>query len=278
MTAASAAYRVSQTITETYSTSFSLASRLFGADIRPHIYAIYGLVRIADEIVDDPTVPDPVGQLQAYEDQVYAAMDSGFSTDPIIQAFVATARTFAITTDMLAPFFSSMRTDLNPPTSFTTQQYAAYIYGSAEVIGLMCLKVFSSSAGQYSQLENGARHLGAAFQKVNFLRDLAADHDELHRYYFPVASFETFDEDTKQQIIQDVAADFEVARAAVRQLPRSSRYAVGLAYRYYESLLRRLERTPADQIRRKRIRLNDWAKMAQLLDICTRKVLGIAAV
>ncbi|RYX79301.1 phytoene/squalene synthase family protein [bacterium] len=251
----SVSYRLSKQLTLRYSSSFGMSSRLFSSAIQPHIFAIYGLVRIADEIVDTYRGTDARAILDQLETDTYAAIQSGYSANPIIHSFALTAQTFAISDDLIAPFFTSMRMDI-PPSTYTPDDYQSYIYGSAEVVGLMCLRVFcGGNQAQYDTLRPGASALGAAYQKVNFLRDLAADYTELGRVYFPGVTFNTFNDAAKQLIIDDIRADFNAADSAINALPPSSRVAVRVSYRYYIQLLRRLERTPAENIKSVRIRI-----------------------
>jgi len=264
-----AAYAASRIVTDAYSTSFSLSIRLFDTSLRPHIYAIYGLVRIADEIVDTYRKDDSMDLLDGLEQETYRALVSGYSTNPIVQAFAATARRYSITKDLIEPFFSSMRTDLTPQT-YDKKKYDTYIHGSAEVVGLMCLKVFVGDAPTYRKLATGARRLGAAYQKINFLRDLAADADDLGRWYFPVGSYKSFDEKQKQAIIADISDDLRVGRAAIDELPKSCRRAVLLSYKYYRTLLDKIENTPAEKLKQQRIRIPDVQKIALLTGVAVR--------
>ena len=199
---------LAQLLTRKYSSSFSSASRLFPKQVQIHIYNIYGLVRVADEIVDTYDGNGKRALLDNLEQEVYDAIERGFSANPIVQAFSETAKSNAITKELIAPFFESMRMDISQK-SFNKQEYETYIYGSAEVIGLMCLKVFCEhSGGTYKTLKPGAQRLGAAYQKVNFLRDMAADYMELGRVYFPNVTYENFNEHEKLAIINDIHTDF----------------------------------------------------------------------
>jgi phytoene synthase len=257
-------YKASKLITNAYSTSFGLSIRLFEASLRPHIYAIYGLVRIADEIVDTYQGADQSELLDNLEAEMTRAIVSGYSTNPIVQAFAHTARHYGIRTDLTKPFFESMRMDISPK-KYDQKHYEEYIHGSAEVVGLMCLKIFTASQKEYDELEEGAKKLGAAYQKVNFLRDIAADSDELGRWYFPIASKETFDENVKDSIVKDIEKDFAAAKVAIDKLPASSQKAVQLSYHYYSGLLRKIKQTPAAELLKKRIRINDPQKLALLV-------------
>jgi 15-cis-phytoene synthase len=254
-------YEVSRHITQKYSTSFGVSTRLFSSDIKPHIYAIYGLVRVADEIIDTYRGNDAPKLLQALESEVYEALERGFSASPVVHAFGETARQYGITKQLIRPFFESMAMD-EKQIVYTQAKYERYIYGSAEVVGLMCLRVFlSGDDTEYDRLSDGARALGAAYQKVNFLRDLAADYRELGRIYFPGVTFDSFDDAEKRKIITDIEKDFAQAKAAVIELPLSSRRAVALSVIYYEALLSKIKNTPATLIKQKRIRINNRNKM-----------------
>ncbi len=259
------AYENSKHLTLRYSTSFGISSRLLGKKIRPHIYAVYGLVRIADEIVDVYQGPDAAKMLDDLERATYAAIQSGYGANPIVHAYALTARRYGIGRELIAPFFSSMRMDVSP-RSYSPEDYRAYIHGSAEVVGLMCLRVFcAGDSKQYDKLAEGAAALGAAYQKVNFLRDLAADYKELGRVYFPGITFDSFDDSVKQDIITDIKKDFALARQSLRQLPASSRLATTLSYVYYRELLKRLEATPAAVIKTTRVRVPPRRKISLMI-------------
>lgn len=256
--------QMSQVLTNNYSTSFGLATRLFGAEIRPHIYNVYGLVRLADEIVDTYTGSDAGQLLDDLQAETHAAIPRGYSTNTVVHAFAVTAKKFGIDASLIDPFFESMRIDLHPK-NYKSEDYERYIYGSAQVVGLMCLKVFcQGDAAQYEKLEPGAKALGGAFQKVNFLRDIADDYQRLGRYYFPVGSFKDFDEETKMYIVLDIDRDFALAHAAIVRLPATARPAVMAAYKYYLRLHNKLRETPADVIKKQRIRVSNPHKLAVL--------------
>lgn len=247
------AYDTSRHYTEGYSNSFGLSSRLFSQKVRPHIYAIYGLVRLADEIVDTIEIEDKAILLTELETDTYRAIKSGYSTNPLVHAFALTARTYSITGELIDPFFTSMRLDLMPHM-YTRDLYQRYIHGSAEVIGLMCLRVFCATTPKlYDRLAPGASALGAAYQKVNFLRDIKADHDDLGRFYFPDATYESFDDAAKRAVISDIKADLAVARPALRHLPRDTRQAVMTSLMYYKELIEKLENTPVASLKTKRL-------------------------
>lgn len=263
----SLAFASSRQITNAYSTSFGSATKLFPIAMRPHIYNIYGLVRIADEVVDTYKKPAAEQILEELEQEVYAAIKRQYSTNMVVHAFALTAKQYGISKELIAPFFASMRTDA-PGNVYRTADYESYIHGSAEVVGLMCLRVFCEGDSQeYDHLAAGAKALGSAFQKVNFLRDLAEDYKTLGRYYFPVGSFAAFDEDTKRSIISDIEHDFAVALPAIQKLPDGARPAVTLAYRYYKVLLQKLSETPAAEIKQRRIRVNTATKLRLLWQV-----------
>lgn len=259
------AYDNSRHLTLSYSTSFGISSRFFQSSLRRHIYAIYAMVRIADEIVDTYHGPDAARLLDTFEKQVYDALKLNFSTDLVLHAFARTARAYDIGPSLIKPFFESMRMDLTPQ-DYDSKQYHRYIHGSAEVVGLMCLKVFvNGDTKLYDELSKGAAALGSAYQKVNFLRDMASDYKLLGRLYFPNVTYEEFDESAKQQIIDDINHDFSVALPALRRLPASSRKATLMSYVYYSELLKKLERTPASTIKQTRIRVPSARKIALLV-------------
>jgi len=264
----------SKLLTKQYSTSFSSATRLFSKSVQPHIYAIYGLVRIADEVVDTYRGKDVDVVIADLEAEVYTALKRGYSTNPIIHSFVITANAYGITKKLIHPFFVSMTMDLSPQT-YTQKKYETYIYGSAEVVGLMCLKVFcEGDETKYVALEKGASALGAAYQKVNFLRDMAADYVELNRVYFPGVSFESFSEKDKASIVKDIEKDFKTAHKAIDRLPQSSQAAVSMSVVYYEALLKKLKRTPAAVLIKKRVRINNIVKTALLTKATIARKLG----
>lgn len=255
----------SRLFTRSYSSSFSMASLLFSKSIRKHIYAIYGLTRVADEIVDTYTGSESRALLDELEQETYRAIQRHYSTNPLVHAFQATAEQFGIDESLLMPFFASMRSDIIA-RRFTKTEYNNYIHGSAEVVGLMCLRVFcDGDSEQYDQLKTGASKLGAAYQKINFLRDMAADYSSLNRVYFPGVGYDSFDETAKRDIIADIQADFAVAQPSIRQLPSGARKAVSASFRYYTALLAKLERTPAKTIKLKRVRISTARKLLLLI-------------
>lgn len=252
-----------------YSTSFSAASRLLGADVRQHVENIYALVRIADEIVDggaDEAGLDLVAtgrQLNELERETEIAMDLGFSSNLIVHAFALTAREVSFGAELTAPFFDSMRMDLSQKVH-DQASFERYVYGSAEVVGLMCLRAFlhghDVSDVQRARLEHGARALGAAFQKVNFLRDLADDFESLGRSYFPDIDVATFTEEEKVRLLDDLDGDLRDA-AVGSELPASSKKAVALAHSLFAQLSKRIRATPASELVRTRVRVPDVVKL-----------------
>lgn len=247
-----------------YSTSFGLASRLLGPGVRQHVENIYALVRLADEIVDGGAQVDLVAAARALnelENETDRAVDLGFSSNLIVHAFALTARETGFAADLSAPFFESMRADLTE-TVHDKASFDRYVYGSAEVVGLMCLRAFllDEQVSDLPRFERGARALGAAFQKVNFLRDLAADFETLGRSYFPGVNVETFSEAEKTRLLDDIDADLAVSAAVVPDLPRSSRRAVALAQSLFAELSVRLRATPASRLVRSRVRVPNPVK------------------
>jgi phytoene synthase len=247
-----------------YSTSFSLGIRLLSKDSRWAVFSIYGLVRVADEIVDTFHGYNKEKMLLDFKAQTYQAMEDGISTNPVLHAFQLAANQFGIGKDLIEPFFQSMEEDLDT-SAHNAESYSEYIYGSAEVVGLMCLKVFcNGDDAQYNHLVPFARSLGAAFQKVNFLRDIRSDVDERGRVYFPGVDFNHFTDADKYEIIQDVKKDFSHAYKGIVQLPVGCRLGVYTAYIYYLKLLEKIERTTAVDILESRIRIPNSQKIALL--------------
>jgi phytoene/squalene synthetase len=252
-----------------YSTSFGLAARLLGKDVRQDVENIYGLVRLADEIVDGVAAYAGVGEkeirrlLDELETETEAAMQRGYSTNLVVHAFALTARRTGIPVELTRPFFESMRVDITRVTH-TPESFDLYVYGSAEVVGLMCLRAFLRgvpvTAEQDVRFVHGARKLGAAFQKVNFLRDLSADVDALGRSYFPGINIATFTEEDKIRLVADIDADLAVSASIVPELPRTSRKAVALAQNLFAELNRRIERTPAAELKHTRVSVPTFVK------------------
>lgn len=247
-------------VTERYSTSFSCATRLFPPEIRQHIYNIYGFVRFADEIVDTFHAYDKATLMAKFERDYRHALEEGISLNLILQAFCLTQRAFDIPQDLVDAFLHSMKMDLDIK-ELNEQCYKEYIYGSAEVVGLMCLNIFvQGDPEQYEKLKPYARSLGAAFQKINFLRDISADYNDLNRTYFPGVNFREFSERDKQSIEQDIAADFRHALEGIRMLPASSQKAVYMAYKYYINLFRKIKKCSPETLMKQRIRVSNARK------------------
>lgn len=258
-------YDCSKIVTQTYSTSFALATKMLGASIRPDIYNIYGFVRFADEIVDSFHDYQREQLLNDFERSLEAAISDKISLNPILNSFQHTYHKYDIPYHLVASFMKSMRMDLTKSTYYSEKEYQEYIYGSADVVGLMCLMVFvKGDKAKYEQLKDSAMSLGSAFQKVNFLRDLKADFEELHRSYFPNTNVNELDEESKKRIINEIKDDFQRSYPGIKQLPREAKLGVYTAYRYYNRLLGKLEKTPSSLIRKARIRVPDYQKFGLL--------------
>jgi len=263
---------VSQTcsihVTKAYSTSFSSAVKMLGPSIRQDIYNIYGFVRFADEIVDSFHEYDKQNLLDKFEQDLNDAIKNKISLNPILNSFQNTVNKYNIPYHLIAAFMKSMRRDLHQEVYNSREEYQEYIYGSADVVGLMCLKVFvNGDENKYNELKDGAMRLGSAFQKVNFLRDLKADFEDLNRSYFPNTNVTQLDEFSKKEIIEDIEADFNAAYEAIKELPIEARFGVYTAYRYYKRLLKKLKATPSTEIKNTRIRVPDYQKV-ELLARC----------
>jgi phytoene/squalene synthetase len=271
-----AAHRASKEVIYSYSTSFGMATRLLSKDIRHHVENIYALVRVADEIVDGSAADaalsapeiDPEVELNAFEQETYRAMRLGFSTNLIIHAFAVTAREVGISKDIVEPFFYSMRQDLTE-TEHTQETFDTYVYGSAEVVGLMCLAAFVHG-GSYSKEEKitlvkGARALGSAFQKVNFLRDLSADFKSLGRSYFPNVNVSNFDEQTKARLVADINQDLKLSAQSLPLLPKSARAAVTAAQLLFTELNHKIGNTEATKLIETRISVGNSKKLSLVI-------------
>lgn len=255
----------SKLTTVRYSTSFSLATKMLASSIRQDIYNIYGFVRFADEIVDSFHQYDKETLFDRFERDLEHALQEGISLNPILNAFQDTYHRYGIPGHLVASFMKSMRMDLHKKVYRTDEEYREYIYGSADVVGLMCLCVFvKGDADRYGQLKESAMALGSAFQKVNFLRDLKEDHDGLQRTYFPNTNLHELDEASKQQIVAEIEADFKKGYQGILKLPGDSKFGVYMAYRYYSKLLHKLQRTPSLEIRNARIRVPNYQKVGLL--------------
>jgi len=258
--------KCSQITTQRYSTSFSLGIKFLSPKIRPAIFAIYGFVRLADEVVDSFHGYDRRGLLAQLKTETYAALENKISLNPIINSFQQAVHQYQIDIELIEAFLDSMEMDLEKQV-YTKQLYEKYIFGSAEVIGLMCLKVFcNGDANEYKALRHSAMKLGSAFQKVNFLRDIKADHLELGRMYFPNMDFDCFTEEDKALIEQEIKAEFDEALLGIAKLPRCAKKGVYLAYVYYKSLFRKIQEIPAKHIMEKRVRVPDFQKVLLMLN------------
>jgi phytoene/squalene synthetase len=250
----------SKTTTEQYSTSFSSAIRLLHLDLRQPIHNIYGFVRLADEIVDTFHEFNKEDLLREFKKETYSAIDRGISLNPILHSFQRTVNEYKIDHALIEAFFNSMEMDLSKRT-YDNFGYEEYIYGSAEVVGLMCLFVFcEGNKGLYNELKAPARRLGAAFQKVNFLRDVKADFEGLDRMYFPDCDFRNFTESDKARIEKDIEDDFAAAYQGIIRLPIKSRFGVYVAYKYYLSLFKKIKRLEPQRILEERIRIPNYGK------------------
>ena len=258
-------YSCSENVTKTYSTSFSLATRLLSENIRKDIYNIYGFVRFADEIVDSFHDYNKTELFNDFSDDLEKALVNKIHLNPILNSFQHTFHKYNIDKDLVDSFMKSMRMDLTKKKYSTVNEYKEYIYGSADVVGLMCLKVFVQGDSKlYNKLKNNAMKLGSAFQKVNFLRDLKADKEDLNRTYFPNTKFEKLNESEKNEIINEIENDFKDGLEGIKQLPLDAKFGVFMAYRYYNQLLKKLKKTPATEIINTRIRVPNLKKIELL--------------
>ena len=251
----------SKIVTNSYSTSFSLATRMLSTSIRTHIYNIYGFVRFADEIVDSFHSYNKMQLFNRFEESLYLSIKNKISLNPILNSFQMTVNLYDIDIDYIKSFMTSMRWDLSKKNYKTEKEYKDYIYGSADVVGLMCLKVFVKGDKRlFEMLKKPAMHLGSAFQKVNFLRDLKSDTENLNRLYFPDVNIDSFDENSKSKIINEIKEDFKQGKTGIFQLPNESKFGVYTAYKYYLRLLGKLKKTPSTEIKSKRIRVANYQK------------------
>ena len=273
-----AAERSSSVIIRSYSTSFGLAARLLAPEIRQHVENIYALVRVADEIVDGSAAEaklaggkvDPVHSLDDLEKEVYRALNDRFSVNLVVHAFAHTANTVGFDRKIIAPFFESMRMDLWK-TVHNKESFDKYVYGSAEVVGLMCLQAFvlghDFSIADREKLVSGGRALGAAFQKVNFLRDLAADSDALGRSYFPGLVVADLTDAKRDELVADINADLAKSAISLRMLPKTSRRAVAAAHMLFEELNKKIAKTPASGLKTTRISVPNLKKFLIILKV-----------
>jgi phytoene/squalene synthetase len=250
----------SRITTRRYSTSFSLGIRFLSPELREPIYAIYGFVRLADEIVDSFHDHDKMELLQQFRTETFSAITRGLSLNPILHAFQKTVNKYNIQHHLIETFLDSMEMDLDK-TAYNQEGYEKYILGSAEVVGLMCLHVFCNGDDQlYQKTEYYAMRLGSAFQKINFLRDMKADYQELGRVYFPGLDMSNFNDTVKQELEKDIARDFQDGFTGLKMLPRSSRLGVYVAYVYYHRLFQKIKHTPASRLMEQRIRIPNQRK------------------
>lgn len=258
-------HECSKTVTTSYSTSFSLATKMLSDSIRQDIYNIYGFVRFADEIVDTFHDYDKNVLFDNFSKDLELSLEHKISLNPILNSFQETYHKYDIDKDLVDAFMKSMQTDLHKSTYLTDEEYKQYIYGSADVVGLMCLKVFvKGDKEKYESLKDSAMSLGSAFQKVNFLRDLKADFEDLSRTYFPNTDLNQLDEDSKQAIIEDIEKDFAAGLQGIKRLPIEAKFGVFMAYRYYSQLLKKLKKTPALEIKSTRVRVPNYKKFELL--------------
>ena len=261
-------FECSKNVTRTYSTSFSSAVKMLAPTIRQDIYNIYGFVRFADEIVDSFHDYNKEDLFAMFEKDLEAALHNKISLNPILNSFQHTVHKFQIPESLIDSFMKSMKMDLVKTNYATDDEYKEYIYGSADVVGLMCLKVFvNGDDAKYQELEKSAMRLGSAFQKVNFLRDLKADYEDLSRTYFPNTDLNQLDEVSKNEIISEIEADFEAGYKGIVGLPIEAKFGVYTAYIYYKKLLSKLKKTPSAEIKNTRIRVSDYQKF-QLFAKC----------
>jgi len=262
-------------ITRRYSTSFSAGIRAFHPSLRGPIYSIYGFVRFADEIVDTFYNYPQESLFRRFKADTYSAIEEGISLNPVLHAFQKVVREYGIEQPLIDAFLDSMEMDLTKQ-AYTPEGYDEYIYGSAEVVGLMCLRVFcEGDAALYDRLKGPARRLGAAFQKINFLRDIKSDFEDRGRVYFPGVDFTAFTLDEKLRIEEDIRADFQAGYEGILQLPAKARFGVYLAYRYYLRLFQKIRQTPANVVQDRRIRVSDAEKLMVLFRSSLRAKLNM---
>lgn len=251
--------------TQTYSTSFSLATKMLGPSIRQDIYNIYGFVRFADEIVDSFHQYNKEKLFECFDRDLKMALEDRISLNPILNSFQNTVHKYNIDKDLIQTFMDSMRQDLTKSVYTTVEEFNDYIYGSADVVGLMCLQVFvKGDSKRYDELKEAAVNLGSAFQKVNFLRDIKEDEEILSRTYFPNIDLNTLDEISKEKIILEIEENFKNGYQGILNLPHEARLGVFVAYKYYRRLLKKLQQTPADEIKNSRIRVPNIEKFGLL--------------
>ena len=266
---------MSQLTTKRYSTSFSLGISFLDSDLHKPIYSIYGFVRFADEIVDSFHGFDKEALLADFKVQTYKAIAEGISLNPILNSFQWAVNKYSIPIELIDTFLNSMEMDLNKQF-YSKEQYELYILGSAEVVGLMCLKVFvDGNDAEYERLKPSAMKLGSAFQKINFLRDLKDDFQTLGRTYFPGINMEEFNATVKKEIEADIEADFRAGYEGILQLPKNARFGVYMAYKYYFKLFKKIKAKSAQNILTERIRIPNYRKMRILLTSYVRHNLNM---
>lgn len=259
--------KCSEITTKYYSTSFSLGIRLLDKEIHSPIYSIYGFVRLADEIVDSFHEFDKAKLLNEFTESTKQAIENKISLNPILNSFQEVVNKYNIEWEHIQDFLSSMESDLNQK-KHDEDSYKQYIKGSAEAVGLMCLRVFCNNNNKlYNELEKYAIYLGSVFQKVNFIRDISADYNELKRVYFPQLNINEFNEEEKNKIEDDIEKEFKLALIGINQLPKSAKKGVFLAYSYYYSLFKKIKSTPAEKIMTKRIRIPNFTKFLILIKV-----------
>lgn len=258
-------FDISKSTTRKYSTSFSLGIMALNPNIRPAIYALYGYVRLADEIVDSFHDFDKKALLNRFKTETYTALEEGISLNPILQSFQATVHTYNIDNHLIDQFLHSMEMDLEE-VDYNSNLYQEYIHGSAEVVGLMCLQVFTEGDKiKYEALKPYAMKLGSAFQKINFLRDLKDDYHILGRTYFPNIEMNVFDNHVKKEIEEEILKEFKEALIGIKMLPNSSKFGVYLAYKYYLCLFNKIKNTPAEHILEQRVRVPNSEKFSVMM-------------
>ena len=262
----------SKMTTVMYSTSFSLGIRFFSKRFHDPIYGVYGFVRFADEIVDSFEGFDKKKLLHRFKDDTYTAIEEKISLNPILNNFQYVANQYKIESELIDLFLKSMEMDLEK-VQYDQQKYEAYILGSAEVVGLMCLRVFcEGDEQQYAELKPSAMRLGSAFQKINFLRDLKADYQSLGRTYFPGIDMDKWDDATKASIEDDIEKDFAAGLSGIRKLPNGARFGVYVAYVYFHELLLKIRQVKADRLLQERVRVSNWRKYILLVVAYSRNI------
>ncbi len=267
-------FECSSLITRRYSTSFSMGIRLFHPRFRAPIYGIYGFVRFADEIVDTFHDYPKEDLLRRFREDTWRAIDERISLNPVLHSFQQVVHRYGIDTELIEAFLKSMEMDLSN-AAYDSSGYDEYIYGSAEVVGLMCLRVFcEGDDARYQRLKASARRLGAAFQKINFLRDIKSDFDERGRVYFPGVDFGQFTNEDKWRIEADIKEDFDAALEGIRRLPKGARLGVYVAYKYYTQLFAKIKSAPAQRVAQERFRVSDKRKVYVLFSSALRHQLN----